>query len=71
VTERDVIRNLRHDLHEISVQAVLDDEGAPMVTEAASVDSIIPLFETYQAVLVHEQGRLRGIITRSDLLKLV
>ena len=68
VTEQDVIRNLRHNLHEISVQAILDSEGVPLVNEATSVESILPLFDTYQSVLVQDQGRLRGIITRSDLL---
>lgn len=68
VTEQDVIRNLRHDLHEISVQAIMNSEGVPMVNEAASVESILTLFETYQTVLVQDQGRLQGIITRSDLL---
>ncbi len=70
VTERDIIRNLGHDMNELSVQAVMNPEGIPMIDETAPVDVIVPLFQTYQAILVHNQGRIRGIITRSDLLKL-
>ncbi|MHA2222881.1 MAG: CBS domain-containing protein [Candidatus Thorarchaeota archaeon] len=71
ITEWDIIQNLQHDLHEISVQAVMSPSGSLMVDEDTSVDVIIPLFENYQAVLVHNQGRIQGIITRSDLLKLI
>ena len=71
ITEWDIIQNLQHDLHEISVQAVMSPSGVLMVDEKTSVDVIIPLFENYQAVLVQNQGRIQGIITRSDLLKLI
>jgi len=71
ITEWDIIQNLKHDLHEISVQAVMSPSGVLMVDQNTSVDVIIPLFENYQAVLVHNQGRIQGIITRSDLLKLI
>jgi len=71
ITEWDIIQNLQHDLREISVQAVMSPSGSLMVDEATSVDVIIPLFELYQAVIVHNQGRIQGIITRSDLLKII
>jgi predicted transcriptional regulator len=71
ITEWDIIQNLQHNLHELSVQAVMSPSGALMVDENTSVDVIIPLFENYQAVLVHNQGRIRGIITRTDMLKLI
>jgi len=70
ITERDIIRNLRHDMRELSVQAVMSPEGVPMIDETTPVDVITPLFQKYQAVLIQSQGRIRGIITRSDLLKL-
>ncbi len=70
VTERDIIRNLQHNMHELSVQAVMSPEGVPMIDETTPVDVITPLFQKYQAILVQNQGRIRGIITRSDLLKL-
>lgn len=70
VTEKDIIRNLDHDMKELSVQTVMSPEGIPIIDETTLVDVITPLFQTYQAILVHNQGRIRGIITRSDLLKL-
>ena len=71
VTEWDIIKNLQHDLHEISVQSIMSDGSTLMVDETTAVDVILPLFENYQDVLVLNQGRLQGIITRSDLLKLI
>ena len=71
ITEWDVIQNLQHNLQEISVQSIMSPSGALMVDENTSVDVIIPLFEKYQAVLVLNQGRIQGIITRTDLLKLI
>jgi predicted transcriptional regulator len=70
VTERDIIRNLQHNMSELSVQAVMSPEGVPMIDVTTPIDIIVPLFQTYQAILIHNQGRIRGIITRSDLLKL-
>ncbi|TFF93170.1 CBS domain-containing protein [Candidatus Thorarchaeota archaeon] len=70
VTERDVIRNLQHDMGRLSVQAVMSPESVPFLDASTPVDAVVPMFQTYQAVLVHNQGRLDGIITRSDLLKL-
>jgi cystathionine beta-synthase len=71
ITEWDIIKNLQHDLREISVQAIMSPSNVLMVDGNTSIDVIIPLFENYQAVLVQNQGRIQGIITRSDLLKLI
>lgn len=70
ITERDIIRNLQHNMSELSVQAVMSPEGVPMIDETTPIDVVTPLFQKYQAILVQNQGRIRGIITRSDLLKL-
>ena len=71
ITEWDIIQNLQHDLREISVQAIMNPSSVLMVDGNTSIDVIIPLFENYQAILVQNQGRIQGIITRSDILKLV
>jgi len=71
ITEWDIIQNLQHDLRKISVEAIMSPSSVIMVDGNTSIDVIIPLFENYQAVLVHNQGRVQGIITRSDLLKLI
>ncbi|TFG29144.1 helix-turn-helix domain-containing protein, partial [Candidatus Thorarchaeota archaeon] len=58
VTERDIIRNLQHDMNELSVQAVIGPEGVPIIEETTPVDIITPLLDTYQAILIHNQGRI-------------
>jgi predicted transcriptional regulator len=70
ITERDIIRNLKLNLDEVSVEALMSTEGVPIVDETTQIDSVIPLFETYQAIVIQKHGRLMGIITRSDLLRL-
>jgi predicted transcriptional regulator len=71
ITKWDIIQNLKHDLRQISVQAIMNPSSVLMVDGNTSIDVVIPLFEQYQAVLVQNQGRIQGIITRSDLLKLI
>ncbi len=70
VTERDVIRNLQHDMSALSVQAVMSPEGVPTVDPGTPADIAADLLQTYQAILVQSQGRLQGIVTRSDVMKL-
>lgn len=70
VTEKDIIKNLMRDLKEMSVQAIMESQGPPVVEEDTRVEDILQLFDAFQAVLVRHKGRLTGIITRSDLLPL-
>jgi predicted transcriptional regulator len=69
VTERDIVRNLQHDMDTLSVQAIISSGGVPTVDETTPVDAIIPLLDSYQAVVIQNQGRVTGIISRSDLLR--
>lgn len=70
ITELDILKEIHHDLKGMSVQAVMSPDDPPIVSENAPVARIIPLLRDYQAVLVQSRGRLRGIITRADILKL-
>ncbi|MDA4127474.1 MAG: helix-turn-helix domain-containing protein [Thaumarchaeota archaeon] len=47
------------------------DEALPSVAEETPTTAIIPLLQQYQAVLVTRKGRVTGIITNTDLLKLI
>lgn len=47
------------------------DEALPSVAEDTSVTALIPLLQQYQAVLVTKKGRVTGIITNADLLKII
>jgi len=47
------------------------DEALPSVSEETPITAIIPLLQQYQAVLVTRKGRVTGIITNADLLKMI
>ena len=69
ISQRDIISNIELNLKEMTVEAIMDPEGIPMVNEKTPVLSIIPLLQIYHGVIVQKQGRLSGIITTSDLLR--
>lgn len=69
ITERDVIRNLELDFNEVTVGAIMSPTGVPTVDELTPVNSIIPLLDLYLAVMVLKQGRIQGIITRTDVIR--
>lgn len=70
ITETDLLAEIHHDFNSLSVQAVMSPDDPPIVSENAPVARVIPLLRDYQAVFVQSRGRLRGIITRADILKL-
>lgn len=47
------------------------DESLPAVAEDTPIPNVIPLLQQSQAVLTTRQGRVMGIITNTDLLKLI
>lgn len=71
ITESDIIRNLSLDLNEVNVEAIMSPLGVPAVDESTPVESILSLMNSYQAIVVEKQGRIQGIITRSDLIRRV
>ncbi len=52
------------------VEEVMGD-GFPMVTKKTDLSVVSKLLETSQAVLVSERGKIIGIITKADILKLI
>ncbi len=67
ISQRNILDNIHRNLHDMSVEAIMDPEGIPMVTENTPVGAIFPLLLSFDAVLVQKQGRLSGIITKADL----
>jgi predicted transcriptional regulator len=68
----------RHIMESNDVRAILRrqvgqimDESLPTVSEDTSIPNIIPLLQQAQAILVTKQGRVTGIVTNTDLLKLI
>jgi predicted transcriptional regulator len=47
------------------------DEGLPTVTEDTPIPLVIPLLQHYQAVLAVKRGVVTGVVTNTDLLKLI
>jgi predicted transcriptional regulator len=70
ITEETIIRNLRSNLAEEKAKNVMDS-ALPMVQEETGVDTIRPMLEKNQGVLVARGREILGIITRSDLLKTI
>lgn len=75
VSENGILRRLRDgesmaDLGEKALEDVLEDVF-PIVSEETSLEVVTTLLSTSSAVLVSRRGRVTGIITSSDVLKLL
>jgi predicted transcriptional regulator len=70
ITEESIIRNLKSNLAEEKVRNVM---GLPLptVSEDTNVDSVRSFLEKSPGVLVTNSREVVGIITRSDLLKML
>ncbi len=47
------------------------DEAFPMVAEDTPISVTIPLLQHFQAILTTKKGRVTGIITNADLVKML
>jgi len=70
VTEEGIVRNLGPNIAEETVEKVMEPP-LPTVSEDTDVSVIRPLLEMHPGVLVMRKGEIVGIITRSDLLKVI
>ncbi len=75
VSERGILRLLRegHNMEELgdfSVETVME-EAFPIVSTETMLDTVTPLISHSGAVLVAERGEITGILTSSDVLKLI
>jgi len=70
VTEESIIKNLSSTIADEKVERVMQPP-LPSVPEETSISMIKPLLEDHPGVLVVKKGDIVGIITRSDLLKIV
>jgi len=70
VTEEGIVRNLSPNISEESVEKIMEPP-LPTVSEDTDISVIKPLLEVHPGVLVMKKGELVGIITRSDLLKVI
>jgi len=70
VTEEGIVRNLSSTIADEKVEKIIQ-APLPSVPEDTSITMIRPLLEDHYGVLVVRHGDVVGIITRSDLLKVV
>ncbi|MEM1515404.1 MAG: CBS domain-containing protein [Candidatus Bathyarchaeia archaeon] len=70
VTEEGIVCNLGPNIAEEPVEKIMEPP-LPTVSEDTDISVIKPLLEVHPGVLVMKKGNLVGIITRSDLLKVI
>jgi len=70
VTEESIVRNLSSTIAEERVESIMQ-APMPSVPEDTGLSMIRPLLEDHLGVLVVRKGEIVGIITRSDLLKII
>ncbi|MBX8630983.1 MAG: CBS domain-containing protein [Thermoplasmata archaeon] len=75
ISEEIILNKLREgmgldELSRVKVEEVMND-AYPVITEDTPVESVAALLTHSPAVLVQRKGKISGIITKSDLLKLI
>ena len=70
ISEKTILANLSNISGSTEVKGLMD-EPFPIIGCKDDVDVLKTLLEYHQAILVSEKGRIIGIVTKSDLLKLV
>lgn len=70
ITEEEIVRNLSPNIANEKVKKIMKPP-LPTVSENVSINALRPLLEKYQGVLVAKGREIVGIITRSDLLKVI
>ncbi len=68
IREATIMRNLDKRLEQFTVGEILD-KPFPVVDGRDSIDILPSLLDFHPAVLVSEKGKVKGIITKSDLLE--
>jgi predicted transcriptional regulator len=75
ISEKTILRQILagKDIAQISLLPTgeIMEEAFPQVSEDAPTTSISSLLQTYSAVLVTKKGKVTGIITKADLLRLM
>lgn len=75
ISDESILNQLRQgssldELSHIRVESVMN-EAYPVIPETTAVEMIATLLSGSPAVLVQRKGKIAGIITKSDLLKLI
>ncbi len=47
------------------------DEAFPLVAEDTPISLMVPLLQHFQAILTTKKGRVTGIVTNADLVRML
>lgn len=67
ICETTLLHSIDKNLEHMEAKDILDSPF-PVVDSSDTIDMLPPLLDVHPAVLVSEKGKIRGIITKSDLL---
>jgi predicted transcriptional regulator len=67
ISEETLLRNMDRNLERLQAKDIMDNPF-PVVDVGETIEILPSLLDAHPAVLVSEKGRVRGIITKSDLL---
>ena len=70
ITEKAIVRHLNPNIANQTVRSIMEPP-LPTVPPNTSVDAVALLLEENPGVLVAREGKIIGIVTRSDILKLI
>jgi len=70
ITEEGIVKHLSPNIAEEPVEKIMEPP-LPSVPDNTDIFAVRSLLETHPGILVTRKGRLVGIITRSDLLKVI
>lgn len=70
ITEESIIRNLSPTIADEKVEKVMEPP-LPSIPEDTNISILRPLLESHPGILITRKGEVVGIITRSDLLKVI
>ena len=71
LTEKAIVQNMGSIDHDTTLVEDVMEEAPPTVTPEAPRKVLAELLSHYNLVLVKEKGKVKGIITKADLLKTV
>ncbi|UCC91393.1 MAG: CBS domain-containing protein [Candidatus Aenigmatarchaeota archaeon] len=67
ISEATLLHNMDKNLDHLEAKDILDSPF-PVIDSSETIEILPPLFDIHPAVLVSEKGKIKGIVTKTDLL---
>lgn len=68
VSETTILNNFGKDMNKILLKDIMED-APPVLSKEATITIVSELLKHYPLILVQDSGKLKGVITKSDLFK--